>query len=170
MNALWDHYWPAITAALVVGAIAGTIAFRAPLRNRRVVSLAAGVVAVLALTAIWNGPAGAASRMATFLEGQSRAILRNYEMAQVRVQLERAPLKRTLVLSGPADDFQRGELVRILDASPGVASVRWANTETSATLPLLAEAELASLVGFGLGLVLAYLLELRRRSRAEWRW
>lgn len=37
-------------------------------------------------------------------------------------------------------------------------------------IPLLAEAELVSLVGFGLGLLLAYLVELRRRANAEWRW
>lgn len=33
------------------------------------------------------------------------------------------------------------------------------------TLPLLAEAELLGLFGFGIGLLLAYLLELRRRAR-----
>jgi hypothetical protein len=37
-------------------------------------------------------------------------------------------------------------------------------------LPLLVEAELAALISFGIGLVLAYLLELRRRSRAQWSW
>jgi hypothetical protein len=35
---------------------------------------------------------------------------------------------------------------------------------------LLLEVELAGLVSFGVGLVLAYLLELRRRSNAQWRW
>jgi hypothetical protein len=33
------------------------------------------------------------------------------------------------------------------------------------TLPLIAEAELMALTGFGLGLLLTYLLELRRRAR-----
>ncbi len=33
------------------------------------------------------------------------------------------------------------------------------------TLPLLVEAELMGLFGFGLGLLLTYLLELRRRAR-----
>lgn len=32
-------------------------------------------------------------------------------------------------------------------------------------MPLLAEASLLAIVGFGLGLLLTYLLELRRRSR-----
>jgi hypothetical protein len=30
-----------------------------------------------------------------------------------------------LILSGPADDFQRGELVQILDDIPGVVDVQW---------------------------------------------
>ena len=33
------------------------------------------------------------------------------------------------------------------------------------TLPLLIEAELMALAGFGLGLLLTYLLEIRRRAR-----
>ena len=32
------------------------------------------------------------------------------------------------------------------------------------------EVELAALLSFGLGLLLAYLLELRRRSNAQWSW
>jgi hypothetical protein len=47
-------------------------------------------------------------------------------MAGVSARLERGPLRRRLVLTGPADDFQRAELVRILDEVPGVAEVRWA--------------------------------------------
>ena len=39
------------------------------------------------------------------------------------------------------------------------------------TLPLLVEAELLGLFGFGLGLLLTYLLELRRRAhRSDRRW
>jgi len=39
--------------------------------------------------------------------------------------MHRGPLSRRLILSGPADDFQRTELVRILDETPGVLDVRW---------------------------------------------
>jgi len=91
-------------------------------------------------------------------------------MTQVQGHLERSPIKRTLVLSGPADDFQRSELVRIMDDVPGVASVRWSDMQSSFALPLFVEAELAALICFGLGLLLAYLLELRRRYRAQWSW
>jgi hypothetical protein len=91
-------------------------------------------------------------------------------MAQVQAKLERGPLRRTLLLTGPADDFQRTELVRIMGAVDGVGSARWQDMPEPMQLPLLAEVELAALVSFGLGLLLAYLLELRRRSRAQWRW
>jgi len=37
-------------------------------------------------------------------------------------------------------------------------------------MPLIVEAALLTLVAFALGGVLAYLLELRRRANAEWRW
>ena len=171
MIALWDHYWPAIMAALVLGLVTGVIAFRAPIRrNRRRMALLAGTAAVLALMALWHGPGGAATRFATAVETGSRQTLDAFEMTQVRSQLEDDPLTRTLVLSGPADDFQRSELVRIMDELPGVAKVRWSNSRPASMLPLLAEAELGALVGFCLGLLLAYLVELRRRSRAEWRW
>lgn len=179
MNALWDHYWPAITVALVIGAFVGTIAFRASLETRvrristkRTIALMVGIAVVLALTALWHGPLGASRRFAAHVEGEARQILHDYEMIDVRAQLKHAPLRRTLVLAGPADDFQRSELVRILDAAPGVANVHWAGAPETARLrlPLLAEAKLSALAGLGLGLVLSYLLELRRRSRTEWRW
>ena len=37
-------------------------------------------------------------------------------------------------------------------------------------IPLIAEACAMSLAGFSIGLLLAYLVELRRRTNAEWRW
>jgi hypothetical protein len=37
-------------------------------------------------------------------------------------------------------------------------------------MPLIVEASVVSLVGFLIGLTLAYLIELRRRANADWRW
>src|SRR5687767_45650 len=37
-------------------------------------------------------------------------------------------------------------------------------------IPLIVEASAMSLIGFSIGLLLAYLVELRRRANAEWRW
>ena len=92
-------------------------------------------------------------------------------MTEVQARLERGPLTRRLILSGPADDFQRSELVRIMDGIPGVADARWAAAASrGGSLPLIVEAMLYALVGFGLGLLAAYFAELRRRANAEWRW
>lgn len=179
MNLFWDVYWPLLTTAVVVGVIAGSVAFRATaarqpktraLTRWAMLVTATGALMVLTLGAIWHGPAGAGERLAGTVDRTSRKVLDDWEMAQVQGHIERDPIERTLVLSGPADDFQRSELVRIMDDVPGVANVRWADMPPNLAMPLLAEAELAGLICFGLGLLLAYLLELRRRYRAQWSW
>jgi hypothetical protein len=169
MNAFWDYYWPAITFALVVGAITGSIAFRDPARAaRRNLALGIGAAGALAAAALWHGVGGAGDRFAAMIEQQARQVLVNYEVTQFQARVQRSPLARTVILSGPADDFQRRELARIMEIVPGVGDARW--DRRSSGLPLLAEVELAALAGFGLGLLLAFLLELRRRYRAQWRW
>jgi hypothetical protein len=92
--------------------------------NRRSIVLA-GVAAVLAETALWHGPRGAGDRLAARAEVVARRTLDYYELPMIQVHMQRAPLTRRLVLSGPADDFQRAELVRILNKVPGVLDVRW---------------------------------------------
>ena len=37
-------------------------------------------------------------------------------------------------------------------------------------MPLIAEAALIALTGYGIGLLLAYLVAMRRRANAQWRW
>lgn len=86
---------------------------------------AGGVAATLAFGALWHGPFGAGERFAERADALARATLDHYEMTAVSARLERSPLSRTMILSGPADDFQRTELVRILSEVPGVAEVRW---------------------------------------------
>ena len=179
MNLLWDLYWPVLTLAVVVGVNVGAIAFRkrAPnqfrkinWRRRRVLVLAGGATLVLAFGAIWHAPVGKGERFASQTERFTRKVLVDWEMAPVTAVVPRDPVRRAIVLSGPADEFQRSELVRILNDVPGVANVWWIDQPPNFTLPLLLEVELAALVSFGVGLVLAYLLELRRRSNAQWRW
>ncbi len=128
--------------------------------------LLVGIAATLAAGALWHGPLGAADRIVARVEGDARTVLDNYEMPRIAARLERAPLRRTLILTGPADDFQRGEIIRLLDTLPGVGASRWAGTPEPAGLPLLAEAELMALVGYAVGMIFAYLLELRRRAHA----
>lgn len=179
MNLFWDLYWPLLTIAVVLGVVAGTVGLRATatrppqtreLRRWATLVIATGALVVLALGAIWHGPAGAGEKLANTVDRTSRKVLDDWEMTQVQGHIERNPVRRTLVLTGPADDFQRSELARIMDGVPGVANVRWTDARSPFGLPLLAEAELAGLLCFGLGLLLAYLLELRRRYRAQWSW
>jgi hypothetical protein len=92
--------------------------------NRGAVVLA-GIAATVALTALWHGPLGAGQKLANQVERDARRQLDHDEMFQVQARLQRNPLSRRLILSGPADDFQRSELVRRLDAVPGVLDVRW---------------------------------------------
>jgi hypothetical protein len=49
-----------------------------------------------------------------------------------------------------------------------VREARWSGD--GGGLPLIAEGMIASLLGFLLGLLLAYLVELRRRYNAQWNW
>ena len=187
MIVIWHFYWPAVAAALVVGIIAGRYGFHkelplaipggtgpeppppVPGRSRRI--LLAGLAAALVLCAFWHW-ATAANRFVAFVEQAGSAELRHQEMTTVTAKLERGPLRRTFLLDGPADPFQRGELVRIMGSIPGAATARWSNPPLGgrAILPLIAEAEIMAVIGFLFGLLLAYLLELRRRSNAQWRW
>jgi hypothetical protein len=179
MNLFWDVYWPLLTAAVVTGVVAGAIAFKnssarnpknSDSRRHRTMTVAAGAMIVLAFGALWHSPLGAAERLAATVDRTSRQVLDDWEMGQVQAHLDRGPLKRTLILSGQADDFQRGELLRIMDDVPAVANVRWSDMRPAFAFPLLVEAELGGLVCFSLGLLLSYLLELRRRYRAQWSW
>lgn len=98
--------------------------------------LALGIAAVLAETALWHGPLGAGDRLSGKIERTARAGLQHLEMSMVTAKLERSPLRRRIVLSGPADDFQQDELVRIMGEIPGVSGVRWATPPSLAAEPV----------------------------------
>jgi len=125
MTLIWHFYWPVFALAAILGLAAGFVDFRKPKGERNHALLgAAGLVAILVGLA-WHGPGGAADRLTMSVERAARLTLHNYEMRQVTARLEQGPLQRTLVLSGPADEFQRRELPRIMILIPGVQSVRW---------------------------------------------
>ena len=166
MNALWSYFWPALGAGLIAGIIAGAIGFRR--KGRRNLSLALGLAGAIALALAWHGPLGGADRFASAVEQGVQKTLIYYEMTQVRAQLHRGPLTRRVMLSGPADDFQRSELVRLIDQVPGVASASWSSS--GGGTPLIVEGVAVGVLGFLLGLLLAYLVELRRRYHAQWNW
>lgn len=89
------------------------------------ITLLLGIAATLGFTALWHGPLGAGEKLAAQSEASARRTLDYYELPMVQAHMQRGPLTRRLILSGPADDFQRAELVRILDGTPGVLEVRW---------------------------------------------
>ena len=84
-----------------------------------------GIAATLILTWLWHGPGGAGERFAAQVERAARVQLDRDEMVHVLARLERDPLTRQLILSGPADDFQRREIKRRMEALPGVGKAEW---------------------------------------------
>lgn len=172
MILLWDFYWPVVAAGLVIGIMMGMITFRARSTPfRRNAMLAAGAVAAIAAAALWHGPLGTYSRLASLIERNARIELNRLELGGVTAQLGRSPaLTRNLLLTGPADNFQREELPRYMAEIPGVADVAWLPARGDYPLPLIAEAAIGALIAFLLGLFLSWLIEVRRRARAEWSW
>ena len=166
MNALWTYFWPAFGLGAATGVIAGAFAFR---KNAgRTLALAAGVLASILLAAAWHGPLGGADHFSTRVARGIRATLTYYEVTQVHADLHHNPLTRRIELSGPAVDFQRSELVRLMNELPGVSGASW--SQDDAGIPLIAQGALVSVLGFLLGLSLAYLVALRRRYNAQWNW
>jgi uncharacterized integral membrane protein len=186
MNAFWTYFWPAIGVGLVFGILAGSLAFRVKIvrskehpkeptliarpRRQTVILLAGGIVAAIVAASLWHGPLGAAHRFTATIERQSREALDHYEMSKVSAHLHRAPLTRQLVFTDPGGltDFQHSELVRLFSQLPGVHVASW--SEQSQWLPLIVEAALTAISGFLLGLLVAYLVELRRRHNSQWNW
>ena len=166
MNALWSYFWPAFAAGLVVGGVAGTIAFRRT--NKRAIAIGAGLAISIALAALWHGPLGGAGQFEARVQRGIHNTLVYYEITQVTGHLHHGPLTRRVMLAGPADDFQRSELVRYMGQLPGVSSATW--SEDRGGVPLIVEGGAVAVLGFLFGLLLAYLRDLRRRYNAQWNW
>lgn len=129
--------------------------------------LLAGIAATLAVGGLWHGPLGAGARLAARIEARSQQVAIDWDIPVVRARVATAPLRRTVILSGPANDFQRSEMVRLVSMVPGVAAATFDATGGNRSLPLALEAGLLALIGFAVGLIIAYLGELRRRSH-QW--
>ncbi len=91
----------------------------------RAAILLAGIGAVGVVTWVWHAPLGAGDRFAAGVDRRARTMLDNYEMIHVQARMEREPLTRRVILSGPADDFQRSEIKRLVESQPGVAGATW---------------------------------------------
>lgn len=133
---------------------------------KRNTALGIGVASSLAAAALWHGPGGAGDRFAASVDRTMRLTLDHYEMQQVAARMERGPLARRLMLGGPADDFQRAEIARIALEVPGVQAAHWSGPRGPTRIaPLIAEVMALALACFAIGVVLAYIAALRRRSR-----
>jgi hypothetical protein len=175
MNAFWTFFWPVFGFGLLAGVISGIIGFRqrpgmllVDYLRRRTRIPAAGAILCIIAALLWTGPLGGADRFVATVNREVQASLIYNEMTAVHVHLHRHPLTRELALAGPADDFQRGALAEALTALPGVEGASWG--EGGGGLPLVVEAAIAALLGFAIGLVPAYGVELRRRYNAQWSW
>lgn len=126
--------------------------------------LTIGLAAALAAGWLHHGPLGGGARLLDALQAHAELRLRHAAVPGVRVEMERDPLRRTAILSGPANDFQRDGirgypgLTERVATVPGIAGARWADGQSGeggAWLPLLAETlllcALAFLIGLGLG-------------------
>jgi hypothetical protein len=94
--------------------------------------IALGVAAVIGMAWLWHGPLGTGEQLAAGIETRARTMLDHYEMTQVQARVERGPLTRRVILAGPADDFQRGEIKRLVETQPGVGEAQW----NAASLPV----------------------------------
>ena len=166
MTSGWQYFWPLFAASLVIGLISGLVAFRRTTDGRRGV-IGIGIAAALASAMLWHWPLGAAGRFAAAVEKEARFVLVDWEMGNVTAQLQRDPLTRRVELAGPADKFQRRQLARLMTLVPGVGGATWSK---SRGMPLVGEGLALSLLGFLVGLVLSYILELRRRHNSQWTW
>lgn len=94
---------------------------------------AIGLAAALGAGAIAHGPLGRGEAFLAQLEGEGRAVIERSEIPGIEVRMQRDPMARTAILSGPADSFQRegqgsfpGLNQRVL-AVDGVAAIEWTN-------------------------------------------
>ena len=128
--------------------------------------LAIGFAATLASALLWHGPGGAAERFVTRTDRDVRQMLAYFEMHGVQGKTQRAPVARRIVYSGPADEFQRTELVRLGEDLPGIAEARWSRPRSSLTypLPLIVEALAMAIGAFLAGITVAYIASLARRE------
>jgi hypothetical protein len=164
-----DYFWPSFAAGVVIGVIALTIIFRRrSSRRRKLPAVAVAIGAAVLLSLVWSGPLGGGRQFIDSVEPVARETLDYYEMTQVSAPLGHAPLTRELILEGPADDFQRSELVRVMSQVPGVSGAAWKGG--NGAWPIVLEGALMAIAGLLLGALLAYLFELHRRYNAQWSW
>lgn len=93
-----------------------------------------GLAAALIVGWIAHGPLGRGEAFVNQLETGAQAAVADAAIPGVTVGMQRSPLARKAVLSGPADQFQRegqgslpGLNQRVLNV-PGISRIEWSNT------------------------------------------
>lgn len=136
----------------------------------KVLKVLIGLVFALAAAWVFHGPLGTGDAFVTRLETEAREIVKQAEMQRVRVRFEHAPLSRTAILSGDANDFQRegmGSLPGLNDlvgGIPGVAGTRWSDDPAAAGgVPMIAEVLGMTAIAYAIGLLLGALLFGRKK-------
>ena len=130
------------------------------------VAFSFGLAATIASAVLWHGPGGAADRFVTRSERDVAKMLAYFEMEPVRGTMQRGPVARRIIYAGPADEFQRSELVRLGEDLPGIGEARWSPARNTLTypLPLIVEAVGLALAAFLIGLTMAAIAFYTRRS------
>ena len=99
----------------------------------KLVKFLIGLAAALAAGWISHGPLGRGEQFIDRMEADLQAVLGIVNLPGVTGRMQRDPLARTAILSGPADEFQRegvGSLPGInrrVMLIPGMARFEWTN-------------------------------------------
>jgi hypothetical protein len=104
----------------------------------RIAKLLIGLAAALAAAWLSHGPLGRGEAFVAMLETRAQAVVAQQGVAGVTVRMQRDPLRRVAILSGPANDFQRNGMGSLpglnqrVAAVSGIGSVEWANAPPGA--------------------------------------
>ncbi len=131
-----------------------------------------GLVAALLCGWVAHGPLGQGDAFVDRLERRAKAVIINAELTQVSATFSRAPLRRGVTLSGPADEFQRegqGQFPGLNDrirTIPGIGALSWREgPEPPGTgLPLILESALLVTIAYLIGIALGWVLFRPRRQ------
>ena len=136
------------------------------------VKILIGLAAALLMAWVWHWPAGRGAMLIDTLERQANSATADAELPGLSVRMEREPLTRNAIVSGPANDLQReglGSQFGVKDyvrTVPGIGDVRWDDEPARFHLPLIAETLILVGLAYLAGLALGALLFGRRRRES----